>query len=89
MKIIQEICEVSGEGLESLLGKHVVLWCANYVYSGKLIGVNEFDVKLADAYMVFETGRFDAEAFKDAQKLPSDVHYVRTAAMESYCERGF
>lgn len=40
MKVMQEVVEVSGEGLEALMGKKVTLFCANYFYSGKLVGVN-------------------------------------------------
>jgi len=53
MKMIVE--EASGEGLESLLGEYVALWCMNYIYAGKLVGVNERDVKLTDAKVVYET----------------------------------
>ena len=37
-KIVQE---VTGEGLEKLLGERVTLFCANYIYTGVLAGVNE------------------------------------------------
>ena len=37
-KIVQE---VEGEGLVKLLGERVTLFCANYIYTGKLEGVNE------------------------------------------------
>lgn len=64
-KIVQE---VSGEGLISLLGKRVILFCANYFYSGVLEGVNQTDVLLADAGIVYETGKLDAANFTDFQK---------------------
>lgn len=31
--------EVSGEGLEKLLGERVLIMCANYFYTGKLVAV--------------------------------------------------
>ena len=40
MKKLVEVTEVQGEGLEKLMGERVTLFCANYVYTGKLIGVN-------------------------------------------------
>jgi len=83
MKRIVE--EVSGEGLESLLGKRVMIWCINYIYTGSLVGVNEHDVKLSDASVIYETGPLTALSWKDAQELPSDW-YVRTASIESYGE---
>jgi hypothetical protein len=82
-KMKKLIEEVSGEGLESLLGESVTLWCECYIYSGKLIGVNTHDVLLDDAAVVYETGSFNEAGFKDAQKLPSQW-YVRTGKIESY-----
>jgi len=79
-KIIEE---VSGEGLESLLGENVVLWCSNYIYSGKMVGVNEHDVLLQYAHVVYETGDLCATKWKDAQALPGPW-YVRTSFIEAY-----
>ena len=77
--------EVSDEGLESLIGEKVILFCMNYFYSGKLVGVNDNDVLLEDAHIVYETGSFAEEGWKDAQKLSfCEKFYIRTAAIESY-----
>ena len=81
-KIVQE---VSGEGLESLLGKRVAVWCACYIYAGVLLGVNDDDILLGDAYVVYETGELTSPGFKDVQALPGNW-YVRTAMIESYGE---
>lgn len=79
-KIIEQ---VDGEGLEKLLGERVTLYCMNYIYTGKLTGVNASCVLLTDAAIVFETGAFMEKNWKDAQKLPNDW-YVSTAAIESF-----
>ena len=79
-KIIEE---VQGEGLESLLGEHVTLWCECYIYAGKLIGVNETCVLLSEAKIVYETGGLCESGFEDAQSLPSDW-YVQTSKIESF-----
>lgn len=84
MKKLVEVQEVEGEGLIGLLGERVTLFCMNYIYTGKLTGVNSHDVLLEDAFVVFETGSFDDKEWKDAQKLPA-VLYVRLSAVESYC----
>ena len=89
MRTVVQTVEVDGEGLEALLDQYVVIWCCNYIYSGKLVGINDTCIKLLEPYMVFETGQFSADSFKDAQKLPSDYHYVNTSGIESYCARGF
>lgn len=75
--------EVSGEGLESLIGEHVILFCVNYFYAGKLIGVNSTDVLLTEAGVVFETGPYTKDGFEDFQQTPNDI-YVRTTAIEAY-----
>ena len=87
MKKIVNVVEVEGEGLVSLLGENIMLFCMNYIYAGKLVGVNEKDVLLEDASVVYETGELCAKTFKDAQKTPGSL-YVRTTAIESYCVSG-
>lgn len=75
--------EISGEGLEKLMGERITLFCLNYIYTGKLIGVNDTCVLLNEPSIVYETGAFDSNTWKDAQKLPNDL-YVQTAAIESF-----
>jgi hypothetical protein len=84
MKKIIEVTEVSGEGLESLLGQKVMLFCLNYIYAGELTGVNSSFVQLTKAHIVYETGSFEEKGYKDAQKLPGDVWYVQVEAIESF-----
>ena len=79
-KIVQEI---SGEGLEKLLGEKLTLFCLNYIYTGVLTGVNDTCVLLDDAAIVYETGSFTDRAWKDAQKL-SGQWYVQISAIESF-----
>ena len=81
MKKIVE--EVSGEGLQKLLGERVTLFCLNYIYTGKLIGVNETCVLLTEAAIVYETGELNSKNWKDAQNLPHDW-YVQLSAVESF-----
>lgn len=83
MKKIVQTVEIPGQGLEALLGEQVTFFCLNYIYHGKLIGVNEKDVLLENAYLVFETGGFEEKGFKDAQFL-ADEFRLRTATIESY-----
>ena len=75
--------EVEGEGLVSLLGEKVTLFCLNYIYTGKLAGVNETCVLLSDAKIVYETGELNTKTWKDAQSLPNKW-YVSTGAIESF-----
>ncbi len=83
MKVTQKVVEVDNEGLESLLGTAVQVWCMNYIYAGTLAGVNEHDIKLENASVVYETGPLTGP-FKDAQSVGDMPLYVRIAAIESY-----
>ena len=75
--------EVNGEGLEKLLGERVTLFCAVYIYTGKLIGVNSSCVLLEEASIVYETGEFSEKQWKDAQKLRGNW-YVQIGMIESF-----
>lgn len=75
--------DVPNEGLISLLNEPVILFCMNYFYAGKLIGVNDDFVLLENGGIVYETGAFSSESWKDFQKI-ADKLYVRTATIESY-----
>ncbi len=83
MKKIVSVTEVEGEGLTALLGERVTLFCMNYIYTGKLGGVNESCVLLEDAGIVYETGPFDDKKWKDYQSLPKPV-YIMCRAIEAF-----
>ena len=84
MKKIVSVTEVEGEGLTSLLGEKVILFCMNYFYAGVLTGVNGDCVLLEDAGIVYETGAFSDKQWKDFQKIGSV--YVRIACIEAYAK---
>ena len=86
MKTVVEVIEVENEGLNALLGKSVLLMCANYFYTGTLVGVNETCVKLKDPHIVYDTGQWSAGAWADAQKMHVGVWYVARSAIESFGE---
>jgi hypothetical protein len=83
MKKLVSVTEVEGEGLMGLMGERVTLYCLNYIYTGKLVRVNDSFVKLEDAHVVYETGPYTDKEWKDAQKLPHDW-YVQVSAVESF-----
>ena len=72
------------EGLESLLGEKFYCACLNYSYAGVLVGVNDVELKLSGASIVYETGEWNASKWKDAQALPTEFAYVRLDKIESY-----
>ena len=83
MKVL--VNEVENEGLFALMGKRVTLFCGVYIYTGKLVGVNDTCVKLEDAGIVYETGPFRDKKWKDCQSLPKDW-YVTMQSIESFGE---
>lgn len=84
MKKIVNVTEVAGEGLTSLLGEKVILFCLNYFYAGTLVGVNEDCVLLEDGGIVYETGPFSDKYWKDFQKIGSV--YVRIGMIEAFAK---
>ena len=83
MKVLAKAVEVSEEGLESLLGQTVTFFCAVYIYTGELIGVNATCVKLKNPKIVYETGPFNEKAWKDAQALPHEL-YLQVGMIEAF-----
>jgi hypothetical protein len=81
---MKKLIEDENEGLLALIGETVTLFCLNYIYAGKLVGVNQTCVKLENAHIVYETGAFNDKKFKDAQKLPQSELYVQVGAIESF-----
>lgn len=84
MKKLVEVTEVNGEGFEALMGEQVLLLCANYFYTGKLIGVNENVVCLENPSIVYETGAWTDKGYADAQKLHLKVLYIQTQMIEAF-----
>ena len=83
MKVM--VAEDKSEGFMALMGKQVTLFCAVYIYTGKLVGVNDTCVKLEKPSIVYETGAFNEKHWKDAQALPNTI-YVQTAMVEAFGE---
>lgn len=85
MKKLAKVVEVESEGLIALLEAEatVTLFCLNYIYTGKLVGVNTTCVLLENPKIVYETGSFSDKSWKDAQALPNQL-YVQISAIESF-----
>ena len=81
--MMKKLVEESGEGLVKLMGERVTLFGMNYIYTGKLVGVNDTCVLLDNPSIVYETGAFTEKAWKDAQALPSSL-YVMLSAVEAF-----
>lgn len=84
MKKLVNVVEVENAGLVSLMGQHVMLFCANYIYCGTLTGVNDDCVLLENPKIVYETGAFTDKNYRDAQALHATEWYVQKNAIESF-----
>lgn len=82
MKRIIETDEAST--LEQLLGENVLIFCLNYIYTGKLIGVNAQSVVLEEPSIVYETGPYNQAGYRDAQRLHVQTWNVSISAIESF-----
>ncbi len=80
---MKKLVEVTDEGLESLMGETVTLFCMNYFYTGQLVGVNDTCVKLDSPKIVYDTGDWSNKEWSDAQSLPGSL-YVQVSSIESF-----
>lgn len=78
------IVQQSNEGLESLMGEKVTIFCTRYIYTGTLIGLNDNFCLLQDPYIVYETGDWAKKEWSDAQKLPKNEWYIMLHSIESF-----
>ena len=79
---MRKIIELDNEGYEKLLGEQVLVFCMNYIYTGKLSGVNSDKILLDNPHIVYETGSFTDKAFKDAQKLADEL-FINIGSIEA------
>ena len=83
MKKVVTVAEVTGEGLEALLGEQVILLCMNYFYAGKLVGLNERFALLEDGGIVYETGAWSNKTWTDFQAVDGPL-YVMLDKVEAF-----
>jgi hypothetical protein len=93
-KVVENRTEVVEEdgGYATYLGKWVILLCANYIYYGKLTGVNGDVLELEGPSIVYQTGKWDCTLnadgtmkFQNAQRLPRKTCLISKSAVESVC----
>jgi hypothetical protein len=81
MKRIVETDNTSG--LENLMGSTITLFCCRYIYTGELVAMDNDDLELKNAKIVYETGALNTTDWKDAQALPNRW-FVTRQSVESY-----
>ena len=67
---------------ENYINQRITLFCANYIYSGRLNKILNGWLTLTEAGIVYETGPFDVMQWQDYQPLPHSVS-VNVNSVES------
>ena len=76
MKSMQVNNTTYEDEFQSLMGEEVAVFTTTYIYYGTLQSVGGLFITLENPYIVYETGSFSDNKFKDSQPLnvtPSDI----------------
>ena len=80
---MKKFVETDSSAWEELAGEIVTIFSLNYIYTGKLVGINDSCVMLENPSIVYETGSFNTNEWADAQKLPNEI-YVQFNCIEAF-----
>lgn len=83
MRKLVNVVETEENGFEELFGQEVTFFCMNYIYAGKLVGVNATHAQIESPKIVYETGDFKTDSWKDAQSLPSSLN-IMLSSIEAF-----
>jgi hypothetical protein len=82
---MRKLVEDANEGMESLLGETVTIFCANYFYTGKLSGVNDDCIKIDEPEIVYDTGSWSKKAYENTERMVAlDSLYIQKNAIEAF-----
>ena len=76
---MRRVVETDDGGFEAMLGEKITCFCQIYIYTGRLVGVNEDHLELDDAKLVYETGELSSGEWTDAQALPGRWRVMKQA----------
>jgi len=76
---MKRIVDSTDGGFEAMLGESIQIWCGVYIYTGRLVGVNDDHLELSEVKIVYETGELLADDWKDAQPLKGTWRVMRQA----------
>lgn len=68
---------------QELIGHKVIVFAANYIYYGTLQSIERDVIWLGEPAILYETGPFTDEKWKDMQKLPVLEQMIERSAIES------
>lgn len=77
------IVEEKNEGMMKLLGEVITVYCMSFIYSGKLIGVNDECILIEGARIVYDTGGHNTKTWANSEPMPGEW-YIMKNAIESF-----
>ncbi len=69
--------------MENYLGEVITVFACRYIYSGKLVSIDEISICLEDAGIIYETGELSDKKWKDRQPLPK-MWCISISSIESF-----
>jgi len=71
--------------LQSYLNKKIVIYCCRYIYTGTVISIDDFSLRLKDGGIIYETGSHNADNWESFEAIKKD-HCVALQSIESFGE---
>ena len=72
------------DGYSELIGKNITVFCCRYIYYGKLIEEGKSFIKLQNPNIVYETGCFTENNFRDIQSMNTKTFSINKDSVESF-----
>ena len=76
--------KIDNYGYSSLIGENITVFCCRYIYHGKLIEEGKSFIKIQSPSIVYETGCFTENNFKDIQSMNTKTFSINKDSVESF-----
>jgi hypothetical protein len=70
--------------IDTYLGEITTIFCCRYIYTGKVIKIDDKHLVLEGCKIVYETGEFCDKNWKDAQSLETKEWVIALQSIESF-----
>ena len=75
---------VSRRSFREYIGTVITVYCANYIYTGKLVEIDPLYLVLDNSGVVYETGPYSEPEWRDVQMIPKGRWNVMLNSIESF-----
>lgn len=69
--------------MSDMVGKEVVVFCANFIYTGTLVRETHDRICIEKPIIVFETGPMHENDWREKQAMPTPVLHIERSGVES------